>query len=114
MSEPLIGWRVCLGKPRKNGAWLVKSLYQSPEFPCLTAVGLTIPKARIHVGTSRQFVIDYYTGVGKVEDGWIEVILKLDCTGKVDKKEDEEKWTWDCPTEVVVRTPIVLEICQVY
>ena len=82
----LIGWRVCLGKQTKNGAWLVKSIYPSPEPPCITAIGIAIPKASIHVGTSRQFAIDYYTGVGKVEDGWIEVIVKLDCNGTAPPK----------------------------
>lgn len=99
-----IGYRICTGY-HAGGQWVVQSLTDRTSNQ--PAVVGQILGGRHYVGTSRDFVLEHYTGMVDLQPGEHELLLTLRC--EPDPLMDE-RWECQSPTEALVTDPIVLEI----
>lgn len=109
MKKTLTGWRVCVGTGTPETGFKVKPLYPNSEQQAQPAIPKQPLSGTHHVGTTKKFVIDYYTGLVTLQANEFELMLRLDCTGKI-KPQDEERWEWPVGTEAITQNPIVIEI----
>lgn len=113
MNQELTGWRVCIGRKEADG-WLVLPLFDTKNAKSVRIrVGSPLPQAPVHVGTKAQFCLDYYAGCTELADGETELLLELDCTGRLALPDHAERWGWPCATEALAAYPIVKKITEI-
>ena len=91
----------------KNGKpYALKSEYTKEQIP-FTPI-LQDPRG-FHVGTSKYFCLDYYSGMLNEDDPASEILLKLEIQIRdLQTPEMLERWSWPCPTEAIVKKAKIL------
>lgn len=108
----LVGWRICAGIRQTDG-WQVRSLFPThPPTPVFIQALQPLCQYGVHVGTSKQFCLDFYRGLVELQADEKELLLMLNCTDRLVREFDAERWTWKCATEAKVNNPIVLTITE--
>jgi hypothetical protein len=75
-------------------------------------VGATIqaPKG-FHIGTTKDFVLDYYQGMSDPAPDKIEVLLELEVNqNDLQSPEMTERWDWPCGTEAITSQAKIVSI----
>ena len=98
----LPAWRVAVAHVRDGVITHLESAFTMEVQPFHPTKPLRDPRG-FHVGTTRNFCLDYYTGMIAPEEGRKEVLFELEVQPRHLQKADmAERWEWPCGTEAVV------------
>lgn len=102
LPSKLSAWRVVVGHVRGQEITHIESAFTQEVIPFHPTKVLQDPRG-FHVGTTRNFCLDFYTGMIEPEEGRKEVLFELEVQPQHLQRPDMvERWEWPCGTEAVV------------